>query len=658
VRFSSWLFVLFTAVPVFSYADIPVATVRRLLSGDAVSIGDTLGIADAFRTGKGEGVWQDDCMAKYFYKLAIDSAQTIPGLIDTPILIQAANNLTILSASYELCDVRFTGAQSPTVPLNYLVVINGQTPRITPNPDNGESAVQPYALVERGALPRPVSPTAIPGMLVPEGRMNTPPQLPPPVQTTMPLELVMAPQESLTQTSATGTRTGARSRASVTDTAPIILETKGLACTANWTQYGILQEFMRDYARMAFFVYAGPAPIARAVSNVEDLDARFSRATPNVKVMLKYQRATAVAESNELQLRRERKRELANAGYVVRTDLHDAFFKQAKLNDEKLEKEDFEFEIYDRHGYFVVVFRGTSLKSGWLSDARQILNMDVGRGLYEYADLLVRYLIRTVGIDRRHISTTGHSLGGGLAVYSHMRNDTDFAMAFNPAELSAANHTRAYNPAAAKRVFNYISYVPGTEAADFVSQGSFVAKEMQKMPLLELPDGHVYGEKYYIPIHVGGSDWKLATMGAVAGGAIGAAPLGVVEGLAAAARGAALAPEEKINTAKANAVKVTGAKVVMRVILHPRRTVLGGGIGAVAGYIKVAPMENLAWGVFQMHIMKPLEAATSSKYIDPQSVVCAGPPTPQFVKQQVDITSRVGNFLKLAEKVASAQNDP
>ena len=388
-----------------------------------------------------------------------------------------------------------------------------------------------------------------------------------------------------------------------------------------------------------------------------DLEDRIRLAPIDVKQVLLLEKPSAVETRDDLIERRARKRELANAGYRLRADMHDSFFNQSSLSEEKLEREDFEFEIWERNGYFVVAFRGTSLPSGWISDARQILNIDVGKGLYEYADKLIKYLIKDVGIDRSRIATTGHSLGGGLAVYSHLQNDTDFAIVFNPAELSSENQARAKNPRAAERVFNYMSYVPGTDAADFVSQGSFVAKELLKLPFMELPDGKLYGKRFYLPITVFSSEWKLAKTAGIVTGVGAMTPYGLSAGIVAAAESASIAPDSRVATAKTRGIETAGATAAATFWLHPVRSTILGGFFGIAAYNKVAPIENIAWGIFQMHIMKPLAAAAATRFFEPVSLTCTGPATPAFVKQQVDITSRVGNFLKLADKVARAPKE-
>jgi hypothetical protein len=642
LHLSRYVLLACTAVPLFAHADVPVSVVRGLFSGESVSVEDTLAVADEFRTGVGAGIWQSDCLAKYFYGLAIDYAATVPGLLDSPLLQKAASDYEFLKhKSNEPCQVSFHGPQPASVPLKYLVSVNGKFPGTVPSPMAPYDRPQPEPVL-------PLRPVA--GIVVPADRVLDIPQLPGPVATGLSADKVMTARKPF---GAAPGKSDWPDRATAA-TAPVVLETTGNDCTAKWTQYGYLQEAMRDYARMSFFVYAGTAPINRTIDTVDDLGQRLATAkAADVKFLLKHQLAAAEGASRELIARRERKQELAAAGYIARTDLQDAFFRATKLNWQKLESEDFEFEIYERGGHFVVAFRGTSLPSGWLSDARQIMSIDVGRGLYEYADQLLKFLIKS-GIDRRHISTTGHSLGGGLAAYSHIRNDTAFAMTFNPAEVSAANDKRASNTGAQKRVFNYISYVPGTDAADFVSQGTQVAKELVRQPLIDLPDGHLYGSKYYLPIPVGASEWKLAKMAAYAGGAMGAAPGGVAQALLVAAGSAAVTPDERINTAKARVAEVTVAHVAKNAIFHPFRTIALGAVSAVEAHRRVAPIENLTWGVFNLHIMQPLEESASLLFVDPQSVVCAGPATPAFVTQQLDTTSRAGNFLKLAAKIATA----
>jgi dienelactone hydrolase len=621
-------------VPAIAHADVPVSVVHSLFNGEKVSIEDTLAVADEFRTGVGAGVWQDDCLAKYFYKLAIDAAAAVPGLPESDLLQQAAADYAAMPA--KACQVAFSGPKPPDVPLQSRVLVNGQPP------GGPRAAATPPA-----QLPR--VPAAPAGMPLPRGAGNGP-ALAPPVESGLPINDVM----TVRLPAADPSRPPDRFEAAAI--APVIIQTAGGDCRDKWTLYGHFQEAMRDYARMSFFVYAGGAPIGRTRQAVDELEQRIAVARLDARYWLKPQLAKAQRASEELIARAERKRELAAAGYTERADLYQAFFRATKLDRQKLESEDFDAAIYERGGEFVVVFRGTSLTTGWISDARQILNFDPGRGLYQYADQLLKYLINTEHIDRARISTTGHSLGGGLAVYSHLRNDTAFALTFNPAELGAANNIRAANPAAQKRVINYMSYVPGTDASDFVSQGTKVAKELVKSPLLQPPDGHLYGSNFYLPIPVGASEWELAKLAALAGAAAGGTPGGFVQGLMAAAGGARIASTERGSAAKSGMVVATGSKWGLNAIRHPILTAIGSGAGAVTAYQRIAPIENLAWGVFQMHIMNPLENKASSLYVNPQAVVCAGPPTPAFVRQQLDTSSRVGNFLKLAAKIGSTPN--
>ena len=514
---------------------------------------------------------------------------------------------------------------------------------------------RPPTVPSSGQLAQPAFsplPTA-PGVFVSTRQTIDPPALPPPVDIGQSLESAMAnPLPRFPGTNAQ------RNRATAAKEAPIIIVNgKPGECQANWTQYFVLQEFMRDFAKMSLFIYAGPRPIQRASDDLVDLEDRIRRAPIDVKYVLSLEKKSAVVSRNGLINWLARKRELATAGYRLRADMHDDFFRQSSLSEEKLEKEDFEFEIWERDGYFVVAFRGTSLPSGWISDARQILNIDVGKGLYEYADQLIKYLIKGARIDRSRIATTGHSLGGGLAVYSHLRNDTDFAIVFNPAELSWENQARAKNPLAAGRVFNYMSYVPGTDAADFVSQGSFVAKEMLKLPLMELPDGKLYGKRFYLPITVFSSEWNLAETAGIVTGVGAITPYGLSAGIVAAAESASIAPNSRVATAKTRGIETAGATAAATFWHHKVRSTILGGFFGIAAYNKVAPIENIAWGIFQMHIMNPLAAAAETRFFEPVSLTCTGPATPALVKQQVDITSRVGNFLKLADVVARAPKE-
>lgn len=538
---------------------------------------------------------------------------------------------------------------APLTPTRPPTVSSSSQPAAPVTPTRPPTVPSSSQLAQPAFSPLPTAP----GVFVPTRQTIDPPALPPPVDIGQSLESAMAnPLPPYPGTNAE------RNRATAAQGAPIIIVNgKPGECQANWAQYFVLQEFMRDFAKMSLFVYAGPRPIQRASDDLVDLEDRIRRAPIDVKPVLLREKPSAVKSRDELIERRARKRELATAGYRLRADMHDDFFRKSKLSEEKLEKEDFEFEIWERDGYFVVAFRGTSQPSGWESDARQILNIDVGKGLYEYADKLIKYLIKDARIDRSSIATTGHSLGGGLAVYSHLRNDTDFAIVFNPAELSSENHARAKNPRAAEQVFNYMSYVPGTDAADLVSQGSFVAKEMLKLPFMELPDGKLYGKRFYLPIPVWGSEWGFAKHAAIASGVLAITPSGVGAGMVVAAGSASIAPDSRVATAKTRGIATAGAMAVRKIKLNPVRSTIRGGIGFVAAYNTVAPMENIFWGIFQMHIMQPLEAAAATRFFDPVSLTCTGPATPAFVKQQVDTTNRVGNFLNLAYKVARAPKE-
>lgn len=84
-----------------------------------------------------------------------------------------------------------------------------------------------------------------------------------------------------------------------------------------------------------------------------------------------------------------------------------------------------------------IVFRGT--RPGIGSDlATDIMNLvGVESGYYEWASALVARIAREHPDFR--IVTTGHSLGGGLAIFAVMRNPGTRAFVFNPSGLSEAS---------------------------------------------------------------------------------------------------------------------------------------------------------------------------------------------------------------------------
>lgn len=629
-------------------AELPIERVRAILSEEPAEGSELISLADEFRTGEGVGVWKNECLAGYFYKRALDLAKYNSTGIELSQLNKAKSDYQRILEKQLSCVITFNISRTANTPLNQLVLVTDTASRVdTPvvagtTPSNTSQGNQPLVTSQQPPV----------GTIVPRWNIGPVPQLPPPVDTGRPLDEAMIFSGG---SPSTDPDTGEVTRYSGAS-GPIIVESQGGNCTPKWSQYAYMQQTMRDFALMSLYAYVGPEPLARAEEEVLDLKKRVGVAKPDIRFLLNMK--LKAAEKHEIEIIekiRTKASTVLSMGYVERPDLSSEFYANKRYSRAVLEAADFYFEIYERSGQLVVVFRGTSQGSGWLTDGKQILNVGVGKGLYEYADQLLVFLIKTKGIDPKTISVTGHSLGGGLAAYTHMRNNTAFAMTFNPAELGSGNNARIQQKDAAARVFNFLSYVPGAEVADLVNQGTFVAKEVLKQPMMELPDGFLYGSKYYLPIEVGKSEWKLAKYAAFGAGAVGVAPGGVLLSLVSAATLGMAADSEKVATAKARTIEGAAGFSAWNVIRHPVRSALFGGASAAVAYQKILPMEQLGWGIFRLHIMEPLALTTEALQNSPRQFICGVPITPASVKNQLKVQSRVKAFEKMVQQLQDAE---
>jgi hypothetical protein len=294
---------------------------------------------------------------------------------------------------------------------------------------------------------------------------------------------------------------------------------------------------------------------------------------------------------------------LRSKGYKEDRNLSDSFYAFKNYSKSELDEKGFYFDIYQRKGSFWVAFRGTANFGGGVADLKQIMNIDVDQSVYEYANQLIAFLTGKKGIDPSRIATTGHSLGGGLATYSHLLNSAAFALNFNPAELGAANNVRVPNDAVRTRVINYLSYEPGSETADFVHQGTRIAKELIDSP--KIPEGYIYGNSYYLPIEIGPSNWHLAKKLAIASGS------------------------RKIVT--------TG---VRKFAMHPIISTAKVGYAGAKTYVDIDSTEQATWANFQLHSLDPLAHSISNLISTPRQFVCGMPAQSSGVKTQLKPQSR------------------
>lgn len=345
---------------------------------------------------------------------------------------------------------------------------------------------------------------------------------------------------------------------------------------------------------------------------------------------------------------------LTEARFSSRQDLIEEFKREAGLTQERLDAMGFHAEVYSRDDNWVLVFRGTvGGVGGWATNLAQILSManmvDNGSedkngavGQYGVADKLVKHLLRR-GVPRDKLYTTGHSLGGGLASYTHLSNNLAGALMFNPAQLGVASRrqleTLPHYGSAQTRMANYMSQ-SRTEMndSDIVSQGTATASAVLSKVDINVPSwGSLHGATFYIPIDEEPvpAKFKAAVFGVGAYfGVFGTAPAAV-----AAAAGAEVYSASNDKDGGSAAARVgagtavaTHAMKLPGMIRNPALTAIkavGGGL--VANSLAKVPLE-FAWHEYLLHSMQPLATALASSGLSSVTTTCAASPDPQYIQ--------------------------
>jgi hypothetical protein len=377
----------------------------------------------------------------------------------------------------------------------------------------------------------------------------------------------------------------------------------------------------------------------------------------------------------EVHISTVKSRFLASRNLVLRKDLFKAFLSASNLTQARLDNMGFYAEIYSQGEETLIVFRGSTELNGWKTNAAQIFSMprlldngttngEGAAGQYEIADRLVRFVIAS-GIPRDRVYVTGHSLGGGLAAYAHLSNDTAGALLFNAAQLGVGTRAKVtqqpHFEQAQLRMANYISYLKGTSAADPVSQGTELIKGiLAGLHVSVASYGKLFGAKYYLPILPG-----PIPAGWLKGAVIKGTQIATGVGPSMRDRVGAIKTEAAINMtnydrknrkilAKDSVRYIGRAKTVIEGAKKFKRTpgklALLAAAGAVAGHIAANEAGGFLWRQLRLHVMAPLEASAVTQVMQPTPMTCATAPTPDFVNEQGEHSSVLSKLTPLTHQ--------
>lgn len=123
----------------------------------------------------------------------------------------------------------------------------------------------------------------------------------------------------------------------------------------------------------------------------------------------------------------------------------------------------------------VVSFRGTVNTKDLISDVKILFSRESSNERFQRAEQILREVKGMEGIEGYRVVTTGHSLGGRLALYAGMREGADFMYIFNPG-LSPLTINNDCKMQADLCKNNLIIYTTGS---DFISISAIFSKGLK-----------------------------------------------------------------------------------------------------------------------------------------------------------------------------------
>lgn len=123
----------------------------------------------------------------------------------------------------------------------------------------------------------------------------------------------------------------------------------------------------------------------------------------------------------------------------------------------------------------VVSFRGTVNTKDLVSDVKILFSRESSNARFQRAEQILRDVKAMEGIEGYRVVTTGHSLGGRLALYAGMRGGADFMYIFNPG-LSPLTIKNDCKTLAERCKNNLIIYTTGS---DFISISAIFSKGLK-----------------------------------------------------------------------------------------------------------------------------------------------------------------------------------
>lgn len=123
----------------------------------------------------------------------------------------------------------------------------------------------------------------------------------------------------------------------------------------------------------------------------------------------------------------------------------------------------------------VVSFRGTVNAKDLVSDVKILFSRESSNARFQRAEQILRDVKAMEGIEGYRVVTTGHSLGGRLALYAGMRAGADFMYIFNPG-LSPLTIKNDCETLAERCKNNLIIYTTGS---DFISISAIFSKGLK-----------------------------------------------------------------------------------------------------------------------------------------------------------------------------------
>jgi hypothetical protein len=123
----------------------------------------------------------------------------------------------------------------------------------------------------------------------------------------------------------------------------------------------------------------------------------------------------------------------------------------------------------------VVSFRGTVNTKDLISDVKILFSRESSNERFQQAEQILREVKAMEGIEGYRVVTTGHSLGGRLALYAGMREGADFMYIFNPG-LSPLTINNDCKSQADLCKNNLIIYTTGS---DFISISAIFSKGLK-----------------------------------------------------------------------------------------------------------------------------------------------------------------------------------